>query len=65
MYLSMDAICRDNEERLGDWWPVIVSLEKHEAENAQSFSKRSIPRDCETSVGLRELFQFRVVITCV
>lgn len=61
MYVSMDAFCRDTEESLDDWWHVIVSLEKHEAENAQYFSKRSIPRDCETSVGFRELFQFGVV----
>lgn len=65
MYVSMDAFCRDTEESLDDWWHVIVSLEKHEAENAQYSSKRSIPRDCETSVGFRGFFNFAWYHLCM
>lgn len=59
------AFCRDSEESLDEGWHVIVSLEMHEAENAQFFSRRSIPRDCETNVRPLRAFSISNGIACV
>lgn len=52
----------DTEENLDEGWHVIVSLKKHEAENATYFSSRNTSRDLESNSRLfGELSQFRVV----